>query len=73
MTRNCGNRAWLAGTGLLISTVKPTKNVTVKFLTENMAYVMFHISIFLSVFNSSVQNIQFPNNQTRYTYAWWRP
>jgi len=36
-----------------------------------MAYDKFHISIFLSVFNSSIQNIQFPKNQTRYTYVWW--
>jgi len=30
MTRNCGNRAWLGETGLLISTGKPTETATVK-------------------------------------------
>jgi len=38
MTRNRGRHAWLEGTRLLISTGKPTKNVTVKFLAKHMAY-----------------------------------
>jgi len=52
MTRDCGNRAWLAGTRLLISTGEPTKNVTAKFLAKHMAYVKFHISFFLPVLKS---------------------
>jgi len=40
-----------------------------------MAHVKFHKSFFLSVLNNIIQNIQFPKNQTHYTYVWrpWRP
>jgi len=62
-------RAWLAGT-LIISTGEPNKNVTVKFLTKHLAYVKFYISFFVSVLNSSIQNIQFSKNQTHYAYVW---
>jgi len=57
MTQNCGN----------ISTGEPTKSVTVKFLKTHRACVKLHISFFLFVFSSSIQNIQFPKNQTHYT------
>ena len=70
MTRNSGNRAWLAGTGFLICTGKPTENATVKYLTKHMAYVKFHISNYLSVLNSSIQNTLFPKTQAHYTYVW---
>jgi len=35
MTRNCGNRAWLAELQLLISTGEPTENVTAKYLIKD--------------------------------------
>jgi len=35
-----------------------------------MDYVKFHISFFLSVLSSSIQNIQFHKNQTHDTYVW---
>jgi len=35
-----------------------------------MACIKFHISFFLSVLNSCIQNIQFPRNQTHCTYVW---
>ena len=39
MTRNCGNCAWMVGTGLLM-----------KYLNKHMAYICkFHICLFLSV------------------------
>jgi len=31
MAQNCGNRTWLAGTGLLIFADKPTGNVMVRY------------------------------------------
>ena len=36
-----------------------------------MVYVfyMFHICFFLSMLNSSIQNIQFPKKQTHYTFV----
>jgi len=49
--RRCGNRAWLAGSGFLISTGKPTEKATIRYLNKNTACVFhkFHIYFFLSV------------------------
>ena len=46
MTRNCGSRAWVAGTQLLIFVDKPTEKIKVTYLTKQMAYMFykFHIS-----------------------------
>ena len=51
MTRNCGNCAWLSGTGLLISRGEPTANATVEIFekTHGLHFCKFHISLFLSV------------------------
>ena len=51
MTRNCGNCAWPAGTGLSISRGKPTENVTVEIFdkTHGLHFCKFHICLFLSV------------------------
>jgi len=44
------------------------KNITVKFLKKHTAYVNFASLFLFVVLNSSTQNIQFPKNQTHYTY-----
>jgi len=49
-------------TGYSISTGEATENVMVKYLTKGIAYEFykFHIYFFLSVLNTSIQNIEFP-------------
>jgi len=51
MTRNCGNYAWPAGTGLLISKGEPTENTTVEIFEKihGVHFCKFHICILLSV------------------------
>jgi len=51
MTRNCGNRAWLAGTGFFIFLGKPSENVTITYLTKHTAcaFHKFYIYLFLPV------------------------
>jgi len=55
MKWNCGNCAWPAGTGLLISRGEPTENVTVEIFekTHGLHCCKFHICLFLSVFIKS--------------------
>ena len=48
VTRNCWNRTWMAGTGLLIFAGKSTENVLAKYLTKQMTYVS---RSFISVFS----------------------
>jgi len=43
VTRNCWNRAWPAGTRLLISTGKPNKHVTTNFWQNTWPTIKFHI------------------------------
>jgi len=66
------NACLAGGNTITVSTGEPNTNLTVKILTKHMACFKFHISFFLSVLNSSIPNIQFPKNQTHYTYM-WRP
>jgi len=51
MTQNCGNCAWPAGTGLLISRDEPTENATVEIFekTHVLHFCKFHTCLFLSV------------------------
>jgi len=62
MTRKCWNRAWLAGTRLLIFAGKQTENVAVKHLSKHTAYVFIS---FTSVFAYLCSK-----KQTHCTYVW---
>jgi len=51
MVRNCGNCAWPAGTGLVISRGEPTENAMVEIFekTHGLHFCKFHTCLFLSV------------------------